>query len=34
MTPLDALGDSFLANAFKTRGLKLPGLVIILDTPA
>jgi DNA-binding transcriptional LysR family regulator len=28
MTPLDALGDSFLANAFKTRGLKPPGLVI------
>jgi DNA-binding transcriptional LysR family regulator len=28
MTPLDALGDSFLANAFKTRGLTPPRLVI------
>jgi len=28
MTPLDALGDSFLANAFKTRGLTPPSLVI------
>jgi len=28
MTPLDALGDSFLANAFKIRGLTQPELVI------
>jgi len=28
MTPLDALGDSFLANAFKVRGLTVPSLVI------
>jgi DNA-binding transcriptional LysR family regulator len=28
MTPLDALGDSFVAKAFRTRGLKLPALVI------
>ena len=28
MTPLDALGDTFLANAFVVRGLKPPGLVI------
>ena len=28
MTPLDALGDSFLANAFRTRGLTQPELVI------
>jgi DNA-binding transcriptional LysR family regulator len=28
MTPLDALGDSFLANAFKARGLPPPALVI------
>lgn len=28
MTPLDALGDSFVAKAFITRGLKLPALVI------
>jgi DNA-binding transcriptional LysR family regulator len=28
MTPLDALGDRFLANAFAVRGLKPPSLVI------
>jgi DNA-binding transcriptional LysR family regulator len=28
MTPLDALGDSFVAKAFRTRGLQEPGLVI------
>jgi DNA-binding transcriptional LysR family regulator len=28
MTPLDALGDSFVVKAFKTRGLKPPSLVI------
>jgi DNA-binding transcriptional LysR family regulator len=28
MTPLDALGDSFVAKAFRARGLKLPDLVI------
>lgn len=28
MTPLDALGDAFLANAFATRGLSPPSLVI------
>jgi len=28
MTPLDALGDSFLGGAFRRRGLKLPSLVI------
>jgi DNA-binding transcriptional LysR family regulator len=28
MTPLDALGDSFVAKAFKTRGLKAPSLLI------
>jgi DNA-binding transcriptional LysR family regulator len=28
MTPLDALGDSFVAGAFKRHGLKLPDLVI------
>src|SRR5712675_2848378 len=28
MTPLDALGDSFVAKAFRMRGLKLPSLVI------
>jgi len=28
MTPLDALGDSFVVKAFRTRGLKLPSLVI------
>jgi DNA-binding transcriptional LysR family regulator len=28
MTPLDALGDAFLANAFAVRGLKPPSLVI------
>src|SRR5262249_62088997 len=28
MTPLDALGDSFVVNAFRTRGLKLPSLTI------
>ena len=28
MTPLDALGDSFVVKAFRTRGLKLPSLTI------
>jgi DNA-binding transcriptional LysR family regulator len=28
MTPLDALGDRFLANAFAARGLQPPSLVI------
>jgi DNA-binding transcriptional LysR family regulator len=28
MTPLDALGDSFVAKAFRTRGLKVPNLLI------
>jgi|SRR5262245_14492895 len=28
MTPLDALGDSFVAKAFRVRGLKEPSLVI------
>ena len=28
MTPLDALGDSFVAKAFRVRGLKVPSLVI------
>lgn len=28
MTPLDALGDSFVAKAFRERGLKLPSLAI------
>jgi len=28
MTPLDALGDSFVAKAFRVRGLKAPSLVI------
>lgn len=28
MTPLDALGDSFVGGAFRRRGLKLPRMVI------
>jgi DNA-binding transcriptional LysR family regulator len=28
MTPLDALGDSFVVKAFRTRGLKVPSLVV------
>ena len=28
MTPLDALGESFVTKAFTTRGLKVPGLLI------
>jgi hypothetical protein len=28
MTPLDALGDSFVAGAFRRCGLKLPSLTI------
>jgi DNA-binding transcriptional LysR family regulator len=28
MTPLDALGDSFVAGAFRTRGLEPPSLII------
>src|SRR5712691_11792096 len=28
MTPLDALGDSFVAGAFRMRGLRVPSLVI------
>jgi DNA-binding transcriptional LysR family regulator len=28
MTPLDALGDSFVTKAFRVRGLKAPSLVI------
>jgi DNA-binding transcriptional LysR family regulator len=28
MTPLDALGDSFVAGAFRKRGLKVPSLII------
>jgi len=28
MTPLDALGDSFVAGAFRKRGLKVPTLII------
>jgi len=28
MTPLDALGDSFVASAFRKRGLEPPSLII------
>jgi len=28
MTPLDALGDSFVGGAFRRRGLKLPRMII------